>query len=103
MFAMSVKPVPGCLVSIAPMLIGVPVAATPGLVPQAEVRSVVVGELDARRTPASWRAVRADAALLELELELQAARTPSDSAASVGGSSASASGRVYSCVLPSCG
>src|ERR1700743_975080 len=37
MFSMSLKSVPGCLVLIAPMLIGVPVAATPGLVPQADV------------------------------------------------------------------
>src|ERR1700734_1156017 len=42
MFSMSLKSVPGCLVLIAPMLIGVPVAATPGLVPQADVDVVPV-------------------------------------------------------------
>src|SRR5487761_964839 len=41
MFSMSLKSVPGCLVSIAPRLMGVPVAATPGLVPQ-EVVEVVL-------------------------------------------------------------
>ena len=44
---MSLKSVPGCLVLIAPMLIGVPVAATPGLVPHDEVETVLAGaELD---------------------------------------------------------
>ncbi|HJS95436.1 MAG TPA: hypothetical protein VJ741_14335 [Solirubrobacteraceae bacterium] len=33
MFGPSLKSVPGCLVSIVPMLIGVPVAATPGFGP----------------------------------------------------------------------
>src|SRR5580658_8775543 len=42
MFSMSLKSVPGSLVLIAPMLIGVPVAATPGLVPQADVDVVPV-------------------------------------------------------------
>src|SRR5437588_4032248 len=37
MFGPSLKSVPGCLVSIVPMLIGVPVAFTPGLVPHFEV------------------------------------------------------------------
>src|SRR5579884_1827052 len=37
MFGPSLKSVPGCLVSIVPMLIGVPVAATPGLGPHADV------------------------------------------------------------------
>jgi hypothetical protein len=81
MFSMSLKSVPFCFVLIAPMLIGVPVAATPGLVPQAEVLVVVaLPELDADadELPA------ADDELLELdEPELQAARTPSESAASV--------------------
>src|SRR5580692_9178865 len=45
MFSMSLKSVPGCLVLIAPMLIGVPVAATPGLVPQEDVEAVPA-ELD---------------------------------------------------------
>jgi hypothetical protein len=37
MFGPSLKSVPGCLVSIVPTLIGVPVAFTPGLGPQDEV------------------------------------------------------------------
>ena len=37
MFEMSVKSVPACLVLIVPRLIGVPVAATPGLLPHDEV------------------------------------------------------------------
>ncbi|HTT31802.1 MAG TPA: hypothetical protein VMG37_25535 [Solirubrobacteraceae bacterium] len=37
MFSISVKSVPGCFVLIAPNGIGVPVAATPGLVPHDEV------------------------------------------------------------------
>src|SRR5580692_6749499 len=52
MFSMSLKSVPGCLVLIAPMLIGVPVAATPGLVPQADVDVVVAAELVAAEAAA---------------------------------------------------
>src|SRR5271165_6700925 len=37
MFGPSLKSVPGCLVSIVPMLIGVPVAATPGFAPHDDV------------------------------------------------------------------
>jgi hypothetical protein len=37
MFGPSLKSVPGCLVSIVPMLIGVPVALTPGFGPQLDV------------------------------------------------------------------
>jgi hypothetical protein len=37
MFGPSLKSVPGCLVSIVPIGIGVPVAFTPGLGPQDEV------------------------------------------------------------------
>src|SRR5437588_5844945 len=37
MLGPSLKSVPGCLVSIVPMLIGLPVALTPGLGPQDEV------------------------------------------------------------------
>src|SRR5258708_122656 len=40
MFGMSVNDVPGWLVAMAPSGIGVPVAATPGLVPQLEVSTV---------------------------------------------------------------
>jgi hypothetical protein len=81
MFSMSLKSVPFCFVLIAPMLIGVPVAATPGLVPQAVVLAVLLLELlDADAD----ELVAAEDELLELdEPELQAARTPSESAASV--------------------
>jgi hypothetical protein len=37
MFGPSLKSVPGCLVSIVPMLIGVPVALTPGFGPHEDV------------------------------------------------------------------
>ena len=39
MFGASLKSVPGCLVSIVPMLIGVPVAFTPGFGPHDDVLS----------------------------------------------------------------
>ena len=86
MFSMSLKSVPGCLVLMAPMLIGVPVAATPGLVPQADVEVVVppAAELDAGAAALLAAGALDAAALLlelELELELHAARTPSDSTA----------------------
>jgi len=86
MFSMSLKSVPGCLVLIAPMLIGVPVAATPGLVPQADAETAPPPpeELDAADEAALLAAgALEDAAALPpvLELELHAASTPSDSAA----------------------
>ena len=103
MFSMSLKSVPVCLVLIAPMLIGVPVAATPGLVPQAEVLVVVALELlDA----AADALLVAGGGLLELdELELlQAARTPSATRRERRGRHPRApTGSVYSCVLPSRG
>ena len=44
---MSVNEVPGWLVAMAPSAIGVPVAATPGLVPQLDVLTVAaLAELD---------------------------------------------------------
>ena len=84
MFSMSLKSVPGCLVLIAPMLIGVPVAATPGLVPQDDVETALALEvLDAVDDAADEADVLVDTVPppVELELELQAARTPRDSAA----------------------
>src|ERR1700684_578606 len=84
MFSMSLKSVPGCLVLIAPMLIGVPVAATPGLVPQEEVETVLADEeLDGDEAAALLDAgalVAVEADVVE-ELELQPARTPSATAA----------------------
>src|ERR1700691_2295778 len=44
MFSMSLKSVPGCLVLIAAMVIGVPVDANPGLAPQEEVETVLADE-----------------------------------------------------------
>ncbi len=60
MFGMSVNDVPGWLVAMAPRGIGVPVAATPGLVPHCDVLTVdVLAEL-----------VAVDAGVLELAVEL---------------------------------
>jgi hypothetical protein len=84
MFSMSLKSVPGCLVLIAPMLIGVPVAATPGLVPHDEVETVPAEPDEADDGADDADELVPPAALLlllELALELHAARTPSDSAA----------------------
>jgi hypothetical protein len=89
MFSMSLKSVPGCLVSIAPRLIGVPVAATPGLVPHDEVETVpAAAELDdaagAEEEAAALLAAElagADEELLDEELELQPATTPIATAA----------------------
>jgi hypothetical protein len=89
MFEMSVNEVPGWSVTIVPMLIGVPVAATPGWVPQLEASTVVEPLLaDAEEAAALLAAGALDdvpvLALeleLEVELELHAARTPSDRAA----------------------
>ena len=79
MFAMSAKLVPVWSVTMLPSGIGVPVAATPGLVPQAEVLVVLaLLEADADELLAGGELLELD----ELEL-LQAARTPSESAASV--------------------
>jgi hypothetical protein len=79
---MSLKSVPGCLVLIAPMLIGVPVAATPGLVPQDEVETVLADEeLDGAAALLDAGALVAVEAGVVEELELHPARTPSASAA----------------------
>jgi hypothetical protein len=80
MFSMSLKSVPGCLVLIAPMLIGVPVAATPGLVPHEDVETAAADPVAAPLLAAGALDDAAPAVELELE-ELHAARTPSDSAA----------------------
>jgi hypothetical protein len=73
MFAMSVKLAAGASVTIEPRLIGVPVAATPGLVPHDDVATAV--ELAAG---AALLELLLAGALLELELELllHPARTP---------------------------
>jgi hypothetical protein len=88
MFSMSLKSVPGTLVSIAPSRIGVPVAATPGLVPQADVASAgaalpeeAAGAAEVAAALVAAGALDVAWGLLVVELELHAARTPSDSAA----------------------
>jgi len=45
MFGMSVNEVPGWLVAMAPSGIGVPVALTPGLLPQLDVSTVAAPAL----------------------------------------------------------
>jgi hypothetical protein len=87
MFSMSLKSVPGTLVLIAPIVIGVPVALTPGLAPQADVASAGA-ELAGPEEDAAGAELLAAGALDdelglegELELELHAASTPRDSAA----------------------
>ena len=88
MFSMSLKSVPGCLVSIAPMLIGVPVAFTPGFDPHAVTETAPADAvLDADADDDAAGAADDDVPpvgavlVLELVLELHAARTPRDSAA----------------------
>jgi hypothetical protein len=72
MFGPSVKSVPGWWVSIVPMLIGVPVAATPGLDPQDEV--LVLPVVGVELVLAGVLLVLVDAAvLLLLELPPQPA------------------------------
>src|SRR5947209_4283438 len=67
MFGPSEKSVPGCLVSIVPMLIGVPVAATPGLVPHFDVSTEPLALLVAAELV---ELLLGPAAALLLELEL---------------------------------
>lgn len=77
------------MVTIVPRLIGVPVAATPGLVPHEEadtVPPVALPDADDEAAGAELLAAGAlddplPAGAEEVELELHAARTPSDSAA----------------------
>src|SRR5215470_15415019 len=80
MFAMSVKSVPGCWVLIEPRLIGVPVAATPGLLPHDEVAlapppPLLLLEADVAGAPEVVAGALAEE-LLEVELELHPASTP---------------------------
>jgi hypothetical protein len=69
MFGPSLKSVPGCLVSIVPMLIGVPVAFTPGFVPHFDVSTEPLALL-ALEVLAVLLLPPPDALLLELELLL---------------------------------
>jgi len=89
MFGPSLKSVPGCLVSIVPMLIGVPVALTPGFLPHADV---LVDALVLAVVPLALELVALEAgALLELVelLELLLPHAASSSAAPTSAASAS--------------
>jgi hypothetical protein len=71
MFGPSLKSVPGCLVSIVPMLIGEPVAAAPGFGPHDEVLvDVLAGVLLALATALELLLAAVVAALELLELLL---------------------------------
>jgi hypothetical protein len=77
MFAMSVKLACGESVTIEPRLIGVPLAATPGLVPHDDVATAVELADAAALLVVALLVVALVGALLELELELlHPARTP---------------------------
>jgi hypothetical protein len=78
MFGMSVNEVPGWSVAMAPRLMGVPVALTPGLVPHCEVLVVPVPVLldDDPDGDAALDVEPPDAVLELLELELHPASTP---------------------------
>jgi len=73
---------------------GVPVACTPGLVPQDDVETVLaVEELDPVDDAGDEADVLAGAEPpVELELELHAARTPSDSTATTAAAARAAAG-----------
>src|ERR1700733_5098722 len=79
MFAMSVNEVPGWLVTIPPSAIGVPVAATPGLVPHCEVLTAEALAVDVL-AGALWLEA-APVLLLELELELELLLQPAAASA----------------------
>jgi hypothetical protein len=76
MFPMSLKSVPGCLVSMPPRTIGVPVALTPGFVPQADVLTAGVLAVGA------LLAAPLELLLLELRL-LQAPSTPASASTAI--------------------
>src|ERR1700722_13063622 len=70
MFGMSVNEVPGWLVAIAPRAIGVPVAATPGLVPHCDVLTALVLVLALAVLAGGLLPVELPLELEPLELEL---------------------------------
>ena len=83
MFGMSVNDVPGWLVAMAPSGIGVPVAATPGLVPHCDVLTAdVLAELLALDELAGALELELEL-VLELELLLQPAAAIAMAAASM--------------------
>jgi hypothetical protein len=81
MFGPSLKSVPGCLVSIVPMLIGVPVACWPGLGPHFEVSVEPPLELELLLEELDPPLPLAAAPLLLLELLPQPASATSPSIA----------------------
>src|SRR5271154_6140362 len=83
MFGMSVNDVPGWLVAMAPSAIGVPVAATPGLVPHCEVLTALVLAVALALVDALLDAVLVEVLVVELEpLLLQPAAAIAMAAAS---------------------
>jgi hypothetical protein len=76
MFWMSEKSVPFCLVLIEPKMIGVPVACTPGLSPQAEASDAPPPALALAGDEVADVDPPAAGELEVLELELHPARTP---------------------------
>ena len=84
MFGMSVNDVPGWLVAMAPSAIGVPVAATPGLVPHCDVlTAAVLGVPEAVDVLAGVLVLPEPAVLLLLLLLLQPAAARAIAAASM--------------------
>jgi len=81
MFGMSVNDVPGWLVAMAPRAIGVPVAATPGLLPHCDVLTAAVPGVADVADVAGVADVAAGV-LVELLLLLQAAAARAIAAAS---------------------
>jgi hypothetical protein len=79
MFGMSVNEVPGWLVAMAPSAIGVPVAATPGLVPHVEV--LTAADVDALEALGGDAEVLVALELLELLLLLHPAAAAARAAA----------------------
>jgi hypothetical protein len=71
-FGPSVKSTPGCCVTIAPRLIGVPVALTPGLLPHGDV--LTVGALEPAGLAVELPAGAPALELLVLELPPQPAK-----------------------------
>jgi len=83
MFGMSVNDVPGWLVAMAPSAIGVPVAATPGLLPHCDVLTAAVpGVADVADVPGVADVVDVAAGVLVELLLLQPAAASAIAAAS---------------------
>jgi len=98
MFGPSLKSVPGCLVSIVPMLIGVPVAFWPGLAPHEDVSVDVPLELEPELDD-ELEPPLAAAELLELLLELpDPARIAAPTIAAISAATSRARGEC-SCIL----